>query len=78
MARTGKDLAVDLSQLMVIGRIDLPWLACIYAEMTHAIADSADDNSAFAAPGFRGSSHPSSDSANSSNASCAASALTAV
>jgi hypothetical protein len=54
MARTGKDLAVDLSQLVAIGRIDLPWLACIYAEMTHAIADSADDNSAFAAPGVAG------------------------
>lgn len=51
MARTGNELAVDLSQLMAIGRIDLPWLACIYAEMNNAIADSSDDNGAFAAPG---------------------------
>ncbi|MFI5959790.1 hypothetical protein [Cryptosporangium sp. NPDC051539] len=54
MALHGSDLAADLIQLAVIGRVDLPALGATYAHLNNAVAGTADyDLTAFALPGRR-------------------------
>ena len=50
MSLKGSQLAADLSQLKLIGVVDLPTLAYIYAEMNNVVADTANDADAFAQP----------------------------
>ncbi|MGI5238576.1 hypothetical protein [Dactylosporangium sp. CA-139066] len=50
MSLKGHDLAVDLSQLRMIGTVDLPLMAYVYASLNNLVVDSADDAVAFAQP----------------------------
>ncbi|MFG2039122.1 hypothetical protein [Dactylosporangium sp. NPDC048998] len=50
MSLKGHDLAVDLSRLRMIGTVDLPLMAYVYASLNNLVADSANDAAAFAQP----------------------------
>lgn len=52
MALQGWQFAAELSQLRIVGRVDLPELGFTYAAMNNAVAGTQDDEQwAFAAPG---------------------------
>jgi hypothetical protein len=55
MSLKGPYLAADLSELMMIGTVDLPTLAYVYAEMGRRLAVSNEDGPAFAVAGASGS-----------------------
>jgi hypothetical protein len=54
MSLKGPYLAADLSELRMIGTVDLPMLAYVYEEMSSNIAGANEDASAFAVPGASG------------------------
>jgi len=57
MALSGYQLAADLSELMAIGKVDLPALGATYAGLNHAVNTTTDhDIAAFSMPGGAGMS----------------------
>jgi hypothetical protein len=57
MGLSGYQLGADLSELMIIGKVDLPALGATYAGLNHAVDGTADqDSTAFSMPGGGGMS----------------------